>query len=381
MQDLLKRFLQAVLLITISVPYCAGEEKPASGSTSAAAGGSVSGATMKVEGDAALNPALLGILVMKGVLTKAEANSLQNVPAASGVPQLLNLLKEKGVMTDADLAQVNLVTAVPANALVQTTSSYNAQAATPPVPSQEPAVVPAVTPLRVLPIDLPKQGGMIPDIKLGSGGSMKIYGFLKATAVSDTASSGGATFGSNDFPLPLLLGGDTGPTSDPQFHIKARSFRIGSLYEWVPKGSNLTLTGRVEGDFEADYTDVNNRNISSARSSQFGLRLAYMRLDTKLGTLPWFAEFGQDWLLISSTLPNLFETTGLALGMGALWERSPLFKTGVQFHSGDLKVQPEFAIVLPVAGTSTLTADQRARFGDRFSSRFRTTGRESRRRR
>jgi hypothetical protein len=378
MQDLLKRFLQAVLLITISVPVCAGEEKPASGSASAAAGSSVSGATMKVEGDAALNPALLGILVMKGVLTKAEANALQNVPSASGVPQLLNLLKEKGVVTDADLVQVNLATAVPANAVVQTTSSYNAQATTPPAPAQEPAVIPAVTPLRVLPIDLPKQGGMIPDIKLGSGGNMKIYGFLKATAVSDTASSGGATFGSNDFPLPLLLGGDTGPTSDPQFHIKARSFRIGSLYEWVPKGSNLTLTGRVEGDFEADYTDVNNRNISSARSSQFGIRLAYMRLDTKLGTLPWFAEFGQDWLLISSTLPNLFETTGLALGMGALWERSPLFKTGVQFHSGDLKVQPEFAIVLPVAGTSTLTADQRARFGDRAGAESNQPALESR---
>jgi hypothetical protein len=234
-----------------------------------------------------------------------------------------------------------------------------------PQPKPEAPAIPAVAPLRVLPIDLPKQGGMIPDIKLGSGGNLKIYGFLKATAVSDTASSGGATFGSNDFPLPLLLGGDTGPTSDPQFHIKARSARFGSQFEWVPKNSSFTVTGKVEGDFEADYTDVNNRNISSARSSQFGVRLAYMRLDTKLGALPWFAQFGQDWLLVSSTLPSLFETTGLALGMGALWERSPLFKTGVQFHAGDLKVQPEFAIVLPVAGTSTLTTDQRLRFGDR----------------
>src|SRR2546426_3350536 len=51
--------------------------------------------------------------------------------------------------------------------------------------------------------------------------------------------------------------------------------------------------------------------------------------------------------------------------MGSLWERAPMFRTGVQFHSGDLKVQPEFAIVLPVAGTSALTDEQRARFGDR----------------
>ena len=76
----------------------------------------------------------------------------------------------------------------------------------------EPAVIPAVAPLRVLPIDLPKQSGMIPDLKLGSGANMKIYGFFKSTAISDTASAGGATFGSQDWPLPLLVGGDTGPT-------------------------------------------------------------------------------------------------------------------------------------------------------------------------
>src|SRR5260370_36794101 len=51
--------------------------------------------------------------------------------------------------------------------------------------------------------------------------------------------------------------------------------------------------------------------------------------------------------------------------MGALWERVPQFRTGVQFHSGDLKIQPEFAIVLPVAGSGGLTDEQRARFGDR----------------
>ena len=179
--------------------------------------------------------------------------------------------------------------------------------------------------------------------------------------------------------MPLLVGGDTGPTKDPQFHLKARSFRIGSQFEWVAPHSNLTVTGKVEGDFEADYTDVNNRNISSARSSQFGLRVAWVRLDTKLGgTLPWFAAFGQDWSLVSSTLPNLFETTGLGIGMGTLWERSPMFKTGVQFHSGDFKVEPEFAIVLPVAGNSTLTSDQRARFGDRAGSESNQPGIEAR---
>src|SRR4029077_5917582 len=108
-------------------------------------------------------------------------------------------------------------------------------------------------------------------------------------------------------------------------------------------------------------------------------RLAWGRIDTKLGgTLPWFALFGQDWALYSSSLPNIYETTGTAIGMGALWERVPLFKTGAQFHSGNLKNQPEFAIALQVAGTSALTDEQRARFGDRAGSESNQPALESR---
>jgi hypothetical protein len=376
MQHFLKRLLQLVLVVAVSVPLWAGDANP-SEKASTAKNESLTGAAMSTESSAALSPALLGILVMKGVLTSAEANTLRDVPSASGASQLLNLLKEKGVVTDADLVQANLAPTASLNLATATASSPQGGQAAPKPP--EPAVIPAVAPLRVLPIDIPKQGGLIPDIKLGSGASMKVYGFFKASAVSDTTSSGGATFGSQDWPLPLLVGGDTGPTKDPQVHIKARSFRIGTQAEWVPKDSNITLTGRIEGDFEADYTDVNNRNISSYRSSQFGLRVAWARLDTKLGgTLPWFAEFGQDWLLVSTTLPNLFETSGLGIGMGTLWERAPMFKTGVQFHSGDFKVQPEFAIVMPIAGNSTLTTDQRLRFGDRAGAESNQPGLEAR---
>src|SRR5260370_14721966 len=64
--------------------------------------------------------------------------------------------------------------------------------------------------------------------------------------------------------------------------------------------------------------------------------------------------------------------------MGALWERVPQFRTGVQFHSGDLKIQPEFAIVLPVAGSGGLTDEQRARFGDRAGAESNQPGLESR---
>jgi hypothetical protein len=332
---------------------------------------------------------LVKLLESKGILTAEEALSVSQASSPGEAnARLAQLLVSKGVISNQEYehtlgepapapTEAHFVEAVyhaPAAAVTSDTS------AAPPQPKAEvQSLPPGIAPLRVLPIDLPKQGGVIPDIKLGSGANMKLYGFFKATAVADTASSGGATFGSNDFPLPLLLGGDTGPTSDPQFHIKDRSFRIGSQFEWVPKSQNLTLTGRVEADFEGDYTNVNNRNISAVRSSQFGLRIAYVRIDTKLGhTLPWFAQFGQDWSLISSSLPSLFETTGLGIGMGTLWERQPMFKTGVQFKASEVQIQPEFAITLPVAGTSALTDEERARFGDRAGAESNQPGLQGR---
>jgi len=347
-------------------------------------------AVAQQENHQATTSPLVQLLQSKGILTPEEVATVNQAASPTEADKrLAQLLVEKGLISEQEYKAtyvttpvaasgssaahlVDAVLRVPEAAPISGPASQGAPALA------APSVVPAVAPLRVLPIDVPKQAGLIPDIKLGSGASMKLYGFFKASAVEETASSGGATFGSQDWPLPLLLG-DTGPKSDPQFHIKARSFRIGSQFEWVPKGSDVTVTGKVEGDFEGDYTNVNNRNISGARSSQFGIRLAYMRLDTKLGgTLPWFAEFGQDWALISSTLPNLFETTGLGVGMGTLYERIPQFRTGVQFHAGDFKVQPEFAIVLPVAASSGLTDEQRARFGDRAGAESNQPGVEAR---
>src|SRR5260370_4462280 len=225
---------------------------------------------------------------------------------------------------------------VPVNSVANVASA--APAWTP--PPEGPTVVPAGTPLRVLLLDVPKQVGRMPDIKLGSGASMKLYGFFKASAVEDTASSGGATFGSNDFPLPLLLA-DTGPTSDPQFHVKARSFRVGSQFEWVPKNSNLVLTGKVEADYEGDFTNANSVNISSVRNGQFRTRVAWARLDTKLGgSLPWFALFGQDCALYSTSLPALYETTGTAIGSPARWALLPLCRPAVHLSEATSHIQP-----------------------------------------
>jgi hypothetical protein len=317
------------------------------------------------------NARLAQLLVEKGLISSQEYTATVTPAVAPGVTAAVtaaSLDSSKARLSDAVLHTSTVVAAAPA------------RPATPP-DSQEPPVIPAITPTRVLPIDIPKQGGMIPDIHLGSGANVKLYGFYKASAISDTASSGGATFGSQDWPLPLLLG-DTAaatPTTNPQVHLKARSFRMGMQTEWVPKNSDFTITARVEGDFEGDYTDVSNRNISSVRSNQFTLRLAWMRLDHKIGGLPWFGEFGQDWSLLgSSTLPALFETTGLGVGMGGFYERIPQFKTGVQFHVGEIKIQPEVALVLSVGGTSGLTTDQHLRFGDSVGAESDQPGVESR---
>src|SRR2546425_7656819 len=347
-------------------------------------------AVAQQENHQATTSPLVQLLQSKGILTPEEVATVSQASSPTEADKrLAQLLVEKGLINEQEYKATYATTPVAAsgssaahlvNAVLRVpeAAQSSGQAAPAPAAPREPPVIPAVAPLRVLPIDVPKQGGLIPDIKLGSGASMKLYGFYKVSAVSDTASSGGATFGSQDWPLPLLLA-DTGPTSESQVHIKPRSFRIGSQFEWVPKGSSVTVTGKVEGDFEGDYTNVNNRNISGVRSSQFGIRLAFVRLDTKLGgTVPVFAEFGQDWSLIASSLPSLFETTGLGVGMGTLYERIPQFKVGVQFHSGDLKIQPEFAMVLPAAASSGLTDEQRARFGDRAGSESNQPGEEAR---
>jgi hypothetical protein len=344
----------------------------------------LSAAAQQKESNSTNNP-LAALLQAKGILTAGEVDAINHASSAEEAnARLAQLLVQKGLIsqqeyTATSVSPVSMAAIAPGvdaasktnsgprliNAVQQSSMQPpSTPTGTPPVPQDRPYIA-AVAPLRVLPIDVPKQGGLIPDIRLGSGANLKLYGFFKASAISDTASSGGPTFGSQDWPLPLLLG-DTGPTSDPQFHLKARSARFGGQFEWVPKNSDFTVTAKAEGDFEGDYTDVNNRNISSVRSSQFSLRIAYMRLDHKIGgTLPWFAQFGQDWSLLSTSLPSLFETTGLGLGMGTLYQRMPQFKTGVQFHAGNLKIQPEFAIVMPVAGSAALTPDQHLRFGDR----------------
>lgn len=328
-------------------------------------------AQQKTDTRPADNP-LVQLLESKGILTHEEATQLNQAASADEANQrLAQLLLSKGLISQQEYAQTVSVSYQPTTgsgsgnaqlvpAVLRTTTGNTtvARAVSPvasPAPPAEPKVVPAIAPIRVLPIGIPQPAkGNIPGIKLGSDAVMNIYGFFKASAVYDSTNSGGGTFGNNDFPLPLLLG-DTGPDAGSQFHVKARSARAGANFSYPINGPDITLTGKLEFDWEGDYTVANNRNISSVRSSQASIRLAWVRMDAKLGNTPWFAQFGQDWTLLgSSTVLDMFETTGFGVGFGNFYERLPQFKTGFQFSAGKLKIEPEVAITLGGFGDNNL---------------------------
>jgi hypothetical protein len=207
---------------------------------------------------------------------------------------------------------------------------------------------------------------MIPDIKLGSGARMKLYGFIKASAVFDTSSPYG-----NDFPLPGFIGSvDNGPNAGGEFHLKARAMRWGTNFEWPDVSDRVSLTGRFEYDFEGNFTRASNRNISSIRSSTASIRLAWARVDFKNNEkTSIYGVFGQDWTPFgSSSLPNILETTGLGIGYGVLWERSPQMRFGAVHNFGGSRkflMAPEVAFVMPASGNTPTLMDNQLAYGER----------------
>jgi hypothetical protein len=305
--------------------------------------------------------ALLGVLVMKGVLAPSEANAIRNAAPEAEFQLLVDALARKGVVSAADLtaaspagqpAAAAAVAPVPATVTVLTPA---AQAAPAPAPKETkppaPAVVSAIAPLRVLPVDPPVKDGLKAAFSMGPV-KMTPYGFLKATAVYDTSNPNG-----DDMPFPGLFLAtpqvfSTGPTKDPEFHLKARSSRIGANFEFADLSPKLTLTGRIEGDFEGNFSEVDNRDVSSIRSSMFSIRQAWVRLDYAASdNTDIYFEGGQDWTLFgSSALPNLLETTALGYWYGDVYERSPQFQFGLVQKLGgsrNVKLAPTFAIMMP----------------------------------
>jgi hypothetical protein len=336
---------------------------------------------------------LVRLLQAKGIITSEEATSLNQAasPAASEM-RLAKLLVLKGLLSQAEydgiaatlsnapaprtlLASLNYSGAtVPretrdsldAMASPGPTLSPSTAASASPAP-EKPTVIPAIAPIRALGLagDAAfKRDGLLPVFKIGNDVKVKPYGIFKVSLISDSSSPGG-----NDFPLPGFLG-DTGPGNSPEFHISARSFRIGSDFEWLDPSKDITITGKVEADFEGNFSRVNNRNVSSIRSNAFQLRFAWMRIDKKFSdNTSAFALFGQDWTPFgSSTLPPLLETTGLGLGYGILYERAPQFRFGVGRELGGArhwKFEPEFALVLPGYGNTPSDISNQLAFGER----------------
>jgi hypothetical protein len=321
------------------------------------------------EGETAISDPLVRVLVTKGVLTTEEGRAI----SASGTPaeqrdRLAALLRDKGLISAAEFEAVRTPppSADAVAAAQPATDEGKPEAAkTAPQTAPTPSVIAAIAPVRLLAIDPPKREGLIPDIKLGTGARVKLYGFFKASVIHDSSSPQG-----NDFPLPLLAV-DTGPNLSPEFHIKARAFRFGANFEWLDPAPKTVITGRLEFDFEGNFTRVNNRNISSIRSSQPSIRLAWARIDRRFTEkVTGFALFGQDWTpFVSSTLPNMIENTNFGgLGFGAAYERAPQARFGFNYNAGGSRswqFQPEFAIVLPAFGDLPANVADQLGFGER----------------
>jgi len=327
------------------------------GATAAAPDPSPNGASLSSP-----NAVLLNLLVSKGVLTTGEAASLNAASGSTGTQQLLLLLKQKGVITDMDMASMQTSFAATSNEhTIADTPSGNsllvAQAGTigsqtvPEKPKEAapgPTVVPAIAPLRVLPVDPPRKGS-VEGISLGAV-KMRPYGFVKASVAYDTSNPRG-----DDFTLPGFLNSDTGPNKNPEFHIKARATRVGSRFEWPDMNGKMIITGQIEADYEGNFSRADNRNVGSIRSNALSLRLAYGRIDYAVNDkTDVFFEAGQDWTIFgSSALMNLFETTFFGANWGNIWERSPQFRVGfVQKLGGsrNFKFTPEFALMMPSEG-------------------------------
>jgi hypothetical protein len=378
----LKQMLWSLLVLAITaVPLMAGsnDAKPANSNAAnaepatAAASPNPSPNLTAAPGNASVT-ALLAVLVKKGVLASSEADAIRSAAPEAEFRLLVEALSRKGLLNAADLSAAASPAAQPAAPVAapvaarETVSAALAgpeadaspqpapapQAAPAPMPAP-PAVIPAIAPVRVFPVDPPKTGGLA-GIKVGPL-TLAPYGFIKATVVHDSSDPDG-----DDFPFPgiWLNAGpnstfNTGPTKDPEVHVKARSTRFGLNLEWPDISKNLTLTGKIEGDFEGNFSEVDNRDVSSIRSNEPQLRLAFVRLDYHASdAFDVFFVGGQDWTIFGSgALENIVETTFNGAFWGNSWERSPQLRGGFVWTLDKLhkvNFEPQFGIMMPSTG-------------------------------
>ena len=388
-----KKSLSTILLAAVSVASVLAENNEAKPSNTSA-GNASSAEASPVPASPNLNlpatdanvTALLGVLVMKGVLAPDEAKSIQSAAPSARFQALVEALSRKGVLSAADLSAAANPAAQPsapvAPAAVPETvsaaltgpeaSPQQPQTQPPQQPQTQPqppfpsrvagelkpppaSVAPAIAPVRMFPVDAPKTGALA-GIKAGPI-TLAPYGFIKATVVHDSSDPDG-----DDFPFPgiwLNAGGNstfnTGPTEDPEVHVKARSTRFGLNLEWPDISKNLTLTGKIEGDFEGNFTEVDNADVTSIRNSQPRLRLAFVRMDYHASeNTDIFFVGGQDWTLFGSgALMNIVETTFNGAFWGSVWTRSPQLRVGfIQTLEKEhhVNLEGQFGVMMPSTG-------------------------------
>ncbi len=329
------------------------------------------------------------LLQSKGVLTAQEATAInQAATPAEQQSRLTQLLYSKGLITqdeykataaaEASRASESDGTWIRAAAHVSAGEPEPAMAMPPQAPGA-PAVIPAVAPVRVLGAEPPKAGGMVPDIKLGSGAKLKLYGFIKSTASYDTSNPYGESFMLPGFgvvgaslpsdvplnltspygPLPGVSNSDAGPNGSPTFYLKGNATRMGANFEWPDlAGSSNTLTGRIETDFEGNFSRAQNRNVSSARTNMMVIRLAWARVDHKFSdSTTGFILMGMDWAPFgASTQPNILETTGGMPYFGNIATREAQIRLGLWHDFGgsrNFKIGIEPALGMPNFGNNS----------------------------
>jgi hypothetical protein len=380
MSNIKKWFCSALMAVASAAPGLAGTDaadakknSPLNATNAAEAAPAPANPSPAISAGTANVTALLGVLVMKGVLAPAEANAIQKAAPEAEFQLLVEALTRKGIVNATDLSVATAANPEPKPAGAPVPVALAAAAQTPaaqPATPTAPKVIPAVTPVRVLQLEPSKPDGLVPDLKLGSGARLKVYGMVKTSVIYDTSSPYGT-----DMPLPGFITAsgtsfDPGPTRSPEFHAKARFARVGTNFEWPDLSSNTAITGKLEFDFEGNFSRALNRNISTIRSSMASIRLAFGRVDHKFNDqTSIFAVFGQDWTPFgSSTLPNLFETTGLGLGFGTLYERAPQFRFGIGHKAGGSRnvfFQPEFAVVMPSYGNDPSNVSDQLGYGEK----------------
>jgi len=312
---------------------------------------------------------LAEILLRKGILTPEE---MKQVEAATTPEQseliLARILADKGVLTKAEFEQITSkapVTPPSAPAPIPAPAPENAQLKQLPpvqVAPQTAITIAAIAPISTLPLGGVSRDPAPPAIKANAVG-ITPYGAIKVTAIVDSSSPYG-----DDFPLPGFIC-DTGADGSPEFHIKARSTRLGANFVWNDPNPKWSIYGKVEMDFEGNFNRSDNRNISSIRSNNPSLRLAWGRLDYAPNQKNIFsALFGQDWTPFgSSTIPGILETTSMGIGFGILYERTPQMRFGYTHKGRKFQFMPEFAVTLPASGLAPSTAyiSQQLGYGER----------------